>query len=152
MNKAIFFLIIDNCDRCPYSDCDLSGQYLRKWNEDNIEKIVYGQKKQISKKASINRSFLKGFRLPFLDQNGDEHLKYLKKFSINYDSSVLIKPDSIKKNNGLRFWPHTLKFDPNYTCPTCPNREIVCQDQPNECPLDSIWIVPLHYLNAEGDY
>lgn len=87
--------------------------------------------------------------MPYLDQRGNTHFKTLKKFAFNYDSSVIIKPEDIKRQNGLRFWPHTLDFAPNYTCPTCPSRAF-CSDNSVNCSLSSIWVVPLHYLNVEG--
>ncbi|CAF0728061.1 unnamed protein product [Brachionus calyciflorus] len=134
---------------CPYTDCDSLGQYFRKWRDDSAEENIFQQKKNIASKAKINKSFLRGFRVPFLDQRGNVHYKALKKYAFNYDSSVIISPDDIKRHDGLRLWPHTLDFPANYTCPTCPTKKSLCNGQSN-CSMSSVWIVPLHYFNIEG--
>jgi hypothetical protein len=122
-----------------------------KWKEDSADANIFEQKKNIATKAKINRSFLRGFRLPFLDQRGYHHYRPLKKYAFNYDSSVIIKPEDIQKHHGFRLWPHTLDFAPNYTCHTCPDRKKICKNKTN-CPINGVWVVPLHYLNAEGNY
>lgn len=134
---------------CPYTDCESLGQYFRRWRDESAEENIYQQKKNIALKAKINKSFLRGFRSPFLDQRGNNHFRALKKYAFNYDSSVIVKPEDIKRHNGLRLWPHTLDFPPNYTCPTCPTMKSVCKENTN-CSMSSVWVVPLHYLNVEG--
>lgn len=105
-------------------------------------------------KSRINRSFLRGFRLPRLDQGGNAHFKTLKKFAFNYDSSAIVRPEDIKVNGMLRFWPHTLDFAANYSCSTCPVAKSLCKEHPTNCSLilNSVWIVPQHYLNVEGEH
>lgn len=134
---------------CPYTDCESLGKHHRKWNAKNAQKLIYEQKKNIARKAKINRSFLKGFRVPYLDQAGSTHFRALKKYAFNYDSSVVIKQKDIMRNEGnMRFWPHTLDFPPSYECKTCPSKASFCQDQAN-CTMNSVWIVPLHFLSIE---
>ena len=135
-------------ERCPYTDCESLGRYFLKWREDSADADIYEQKRDTAVKARINRSFLRGFRLPFLDQRGNFHYRALKKYAFSYDSSALVRPDDIKKNNGFRQWPHTLDFPANYTCPTCPTKKSLCKD--TNCSMSGVWVVPLHYLNAEG--
>lgn len=132
---------------CPYTDCESLGRYFMRWKEDLADVSIFEQKKNLANKAQINRSFLRGFRLPFLDQRGNHHYKPLKKYAFNYDSSVLIKPDDIL-NHTYRFWPHTLDFMPNYSCPTCPDKKKMCKNM-TICPINGVWVVPLHYLNAD---
>ena len=144
-----FFVLL--CFRCPYTDCQSLGRYFSPWKEDSADTDIYEQKKNIATKARINRSFLRGFRLPFLDQKGSYHFKALKKYAFNYDSSALVKPDEIKKNKGFRLWPHTLDFPPTYECSTCPTKKTYCQGNTN-CTMNAVWIVPLHYLNTEGSF
>lgn len=136
---------------CPYTDCDSLGQYFRKWRSDSAEENILKQKKNIANKSRINKSFLRGFRVPFLDQRGNAHFGALKKFGFNYDSSVIVGPEDIKRHNGLRLWPHTMDFPANYSCPTCPTKKSLCNGQSN-CSMSSVWIVPLHYLNVESKY
>lgn len=136
---------------CPYTDCDSLGQYFRKWRSDSAEENIIKQKKKIANSSRINRSFLRGFRVPFLDQRGNVHFNSLRKFGFRYDSSAIIGPEDVKRHNGLRLWPHTLDFPANYSCPTCPTKKSFCNGQSN-CSMGSVWIVPLHYFNIEGKY
>ena len=135
--------------RCPYTDCESLGKFKRIWSDESAQEKIFDQKKNLGKASKINHSFLRGFRLPFLDQAGNAHFRAVKKFNFNYDSSALIKPEDVKKNKNLRFWPHTLDFEPTYDCPTCPTRDPSCNGQSN-CSMNSIWVVPMHYLNIEG--
>ncbi len=125
------------------------GKHYRRWKAETAEDNIYEQKKNIGRNSKINKSFLRGFRLPHLDQAGNAHFRALKKYNFNYDSSVLIKPEDVKKNNGLRFWPHTLDFAPTYNCPTCPTKKSLCNGFSN-CTMNAIWIVPMHYLNIDS--
>jgi len=135
--------------QCPYTDCESLGRYFRRWREESADTDIYEQKKNIALNARINRSFLRGFRVPFLDQRGNSHFRALKKYAFNYDSSVIIKPQDIRKHEGFRLWPHTLDFPANYTCPTCPTKKGYCSSSQN-CSLSSVWVVPMHYYNATG--
>ena len=135
--------------RCPYTVCETPGSQFMMWKEETAEAEIFEQKKNIANKAKIQKAFLKGFRLPNLDQNGNAHLKGLRKYAFTYDSSVLIKPVDIK--NGLRYWPHTLDFSPSYACPTCPNEKLLCRGDLN-CTSQSIWILPMHYFNPGGKF
>ena len=137
---------------CPYTDCDSQGPLFRRWRHEEADKKIFGQKKLLEAKARINRSFLRGFRLPYLDQRGNAHFKTLRTFAFNYDSSVIVRPEDIRRNSMLRFWPHTLDFPVNYTCSTCPTAKSLCQDHSQNCSLSmsSVWIVPQHFLNVEG--
>jgi len=125
---------------CPYTDCESLGRYFSQWKEDSADANIYDQKKNIATKARINRSFLRGFRLPYLDQRGSSHFKALKKYAFNYDSSALVRSEDIISNKGFRQWPHTLDFPPSYDCRTCPTKKNFCQDQRSklfhECGLD----------------
>ena len=58
---------------------------------------MYEQKRNIARKGKINRSFLRGFRLPFLDNKNNLHYNALKKYAFNYDSSVIVSQEDIKK-------------------------------------------------------
>jgi hypothetical protein len=82
----------------------------------------------------------------------NNHFRALKKYAFSYDSSVIIKVEDIIKNNGIRFWPHTLDFLPNYTCPSCPTKKTFCPIDRANCSMESVWVIPLHYLNAEGKF
>ena len=134
---------------CPYTDCESLGHLNHRWKEDSSDADIFEQKKNIATKAKINRSFLRGFRLPFLDQRGNLHFKALKKYAFNYDSSVLVNPEDIQKNKGFRYWPHSLDFPPTYSCPTCPTKKSLCKGNAN-CSTNGMWVVPLHHLNPEG--
>ena len=86
------------------------GRHFRKWKSDTAEKSIYAQKKNIARSSRINRSFLRGFRLPGLSQSGNAHFRAVKKYAFNYDSSALIKPKDIKANRGnMRFCCKSLK-------------------------------------------
>lgn len=130
---------------CHYTDCNSLGMYFSKWNVDKADKDIFEQKRTISQKAKIHRSFLRGFRVPLMDNQGNSHYKALTKYAFNYDSSVIISPDDIQKINGLRYWPHTVHFEPNYTCDHCPTRRTFCGNNIN-CTFSSLWILPQHYL------
>jgi hypothetical protein len=124
---------------------------LERWTSEKAEKDIYSQKRNIATKAKINQSFLRGFRLPFLDQKGNAHFKALKKYGFNYDSSAIIKPADIGAKNLSRFWPHTLDFPPAYNCTTCPTIDSLnCKNKSaSNCSLSSVWMVPMHYFNME---
>lgn len=129
------------------------GIRFTEWGEDLADKQIYEQKKNLVRKAQINHSFLRGFRLPMLDQNGKIHNKILKKYAFNYDSSVIIRTEDIKRFNGLRMWPHTTDFPANYTCPNCDDKLKTCHEyETHNCTTKSIWVVPMHYLDAEDKY
>ena len=100
--------------------------------------------------SKINRSFLRGFRLPRLSQDGNVHFGALKKYAFNYDSSAIVSQEDILKNTGnMRYWPHTLDFPPTYECSTCATKRSFCREKEN-CTMNSIWVVPLHTLGVEG--
>lgn len=124
---------------------------LWQWNEEKAEKNIFQQKRNIATKAKINQSFLRGFRLPILDQGGNSHFKALKKFGFNYDSSAIVKAADIRAHNFSRQWPHTLDFPPSYDCPTCATKDsLKCfKESGDNCTLNSVWIVPMHYFNVE---
>jgi len=138
---------------CPYTDCMSLGIRFAEWGEDMADKQIYEQKKNLVRKGQINHSFLRGFRLPMLDQNGKIHHKILKKYAFNYDSSVIVRPEDIKRFNGQRMWPHTTEFPANYTCPNCDDKLKTCHAyEIHNCTTKSIWVVPMHYLDAEDKY
>lgn len=120
------------------------------WGNDKADSAVFEQKRNIARKGKINRSFLRGFRVPYLDTNGNTHYKALKKYAFNYDSSVIIKPQDIKNLNGLRLWPHTLDYPVPYNCDNCPTAKTLCDSK--NCSMESFWIVPMHYMNAESNF
>lgn len=135
---------------CPYTDCDSMGKHFRKWKADSAEKTIYQQKKKIARMAKINRSFLRGFRLPKLSQDGNVHFGAIKKYAFNYDSSAIVSQEDIIKNKGnMRYWPHTLDFPPTYECGTCATKRSFCREKDN-CTMNSVWVVPLHTLGVEG--
>lgn len=141
--------------KCPYTDCGSLGKHLaRPWKEESSEKDIFEQKKRIGLKARINRSFLRGFRLPHLDQAGSIHFKALKKYAFKYDSSVIVNPKDIRRHRGFRLWPHTLDYPPSYDCLTCPDKKSFCNrnTDPSVCSMNSVWIIPMHYFNAEGKH
>ena len=124
---------------------------LWRWTPEKAEKNIFQQKRNIAIKAKINQSFLRGFRLPLIDQGGNAHFRALKKYGFSYDSSALIKPNDIIQHNFTRLWPHTLDFPPSYQCPTCPNKESMnCKDVKDavNCSMNGVWIVPMHFLNV----
>ncbi len=126
------------------------GTHFRKWKADTAEKTIYEQKKKIARMSKINRSFLRGFRLPRLSQDGNVHFGALKKYAFNYDSSAIVSQEDILKNTGnMRYWPHTLDFPPTYACSTCATKRSFCREKEN-CTMNSIWVVPLHTLGVEG--
>jgi len=134
--------------KCPYTKCELHD---RSWKSKDADKIIYEQKKNIARLAKINRSFIRGFRTPHLDQAGNAHFGALKKYAFNYDSSVVIKQRDIKdKASSMRFWPHTLDFKPSYDCSTCPNKKSFCRNKDN-CSMNSVWVVPMHTLTLIDD-
>lgn len=135
---------------CPYTDCDSMGRHFRPWKASTADKLIYDQKKNIARSAKINRSFLRGFRLPKMGQDGNAHFGSVKKFAFNYDSSAIVKLRDIMSNDGnMRFWPHTLDFPPTYECSTCPTKESLCRGKTN-CTMNSVWVVPVHTLGVEG--
>ncbi len=124
---------------------------LWKWTPEKAEKEIFQQKRNIAVKAKINQSFLRGFRLPFVDQGSNAHFKALKKYGFNYDSSAVVKPGDIQKHNFSRQWPHTLDFPPSYDCATCPTKaSLNCKDNSTaNCALSSVWMIPMHFLNVK---
>ena len=143
---SFFFLSIISIHSCPYSDCKSLGNQFHAWEKNKADSTIFEQKRNIARKGKINRSFLRGFRLPFLDSKGSQHNQALKKYAFNYDSSIVINIDDIKKD-GFRYWPHTLDYPVPYKCESCPNHKTLC-DYKN-CSMESFWIVPMHFMNAE---
>jgi hypothetical protein len=135
--------------RCPYTDCSGDGMLHRPWTQKDADRDMLKQKKQIRKEGEINFSFLRGFRVPYLDTAGQEHYGALAKNGFTYDSSITIRPDDIQ--DGLRFWPHTLDYPVTYDCPNCPKADYKCELLKN-CTLSSMWVVPMHYFDPHGKF
>lgn len=124
------------------------GRGFNRVTLSSIEKIIHEQKMRIAMNARINKSFLRGFRIPYLDQGDNIHLKALKKLAFAYDSTPLVNVNDTQANNLLRFWPHTLDFEPGYTCTSCPKPN---NNEPySNVSIESFWSVPNHFLNIES--
>ena len=107
-------------------------------------KNIAEQREILVRHTQINKSLLKGFRMPHLLQNQKFfYIDILENFyDFTYDSSVVIKP-TMKKST-FNQWPHSLHFEPNYECSYCRNN--------NNKSIGRLWEVPLTYFDINGNF
>jgi hypothetical protein len=102
---------------------------------------------RISSKAHIHKSFLRGFRIPHMDQGGNTHLRKLKDLNFAYDATPIVDiGDSERK---FRYWPHTLDYEAAFNCSSCPIADKTKNQSYSDVAIKSFWVVPSHFLNID---
>ncbi|UJR10072.1 hypothetical protein I4U23_014294 [Adineta vaga] len=115
-------------NKCPLTNC-YNENYWRRWTSKDWQHEIKDQRINIVNKAQIHSSHIKGFRVPHLQIDQNQHFEYLQKFHFHYDSSMLFK-----SNNFI--WPFTLDYPFDHK--KCVN----CHEWTK--PFEALWQFPLH--------
>ncbi len=123
--------------RCPLTNCYNEYQW-RRWTENTWQQEIQQQRINLVEHAQIHPSHIKGFRVPHLQIDQNQHFKYLHQYQFHYDSSMIF-------NSSNFIWPFTLDYPLNQT--DCLN----CQEWTQSYP--ALWQFPLHewtYPNSKN--
>ena len=140
-NFALFSLTTSNvCAlRCPLTNC-YNEKHWHRWTYEDWKNEIKEQRRNIVEYAQIHPSHIKGFRVPHLQIDQNEHFEILHQLHFHYDSSMLFKRTSL-------IWPFTLNYPFNHIdCINC-NQSIQS--------LQALWQFPLHewtYLNGKNEH
>ncbi|XP_054737880.1 chitin deacetylase 8 [Anastrepha obliqua] len=101
-----------------------SGTGTDYWREADVERLMaeFGQQMEMLEKfAKVNRTDIKGMRLPFLQMAGNNSFEAAKRLGLLYDSSW---PTQRYRNPAM--WPYTLDYRSVQDCQigSCPNAAI----------------------------
>lgn len=114
------------------------------WDTANYSDYVteiYGEKMNIVVKSGVPPKEIKGMRVPFLQNGGDNMFKMLKDYNFTYDSSLVTGPIKMTQFHSKEpIYPYTLDIPPSPK---------LCDVYPGTCPKASypgLWEIPLNRM------
>jgi hypothetical protein len=114
--------------RCPLSNC-YNEYHWHRWTIDDWGREIKQQRTHLFQQAQIHQSHIKGFRVPHLQIDQNQHLSFLREFQFHYDSSMIFRSSKF-------IWPFTLNYPFNRKhCVNC---------QAWTKPFEALWQFPLH--------